>query len=54
MTKEQKREVEQKLNKLKEKSDIETITYVMGIEFVLDVLGYWVYQTQDGYKIKKK
>lgn len=54
MTKEQKMEVEKKLNRLKEKSDIENITYVMGIEFVLDVLGYWVYQTQDGYKIKRK
>ena len=54
MTKEQKMEVEQKLNKLEERSDIETITHVMGIEYVLDVLGYWVCQTKDGYKIKRK
>ena len=54
MTKEQKMEVEQKLNRLEERSDIETITHVMGIEYVLDVLGYWVCQTKDGYKIKMK
>ena len=54
MTKEQKMEVEQELNRLEERSDIETITHVMGIEYVLDVLGYWVCQTKDGYKIKRK
>ena len=54
MTKEQKMEVEQKLNRLEERSDIETITHVMGIKYVLDVLGYWVCQTKEGYKIKRK
>ena len=53
MTVEQKRQIERELDLLRGNCENENMA-IIGIGFTLDVLGYWVFHTKEGYWIRKK